>query len=136
MATDKTFSVCGVSTSTDGTKVRFANDTMRTKVLHKNGHTDIVLIELATDMTKLAAVEFIKDLPEFAGEDAQMAISEYMDKHAPKAPRAKVERKPAKTEATVVTKPAKVKAAKTEAAPAKSKAEVQAILDEAEDAPF
>lgn len=136
MATDKTFSVCGVSTSTDGTKVRFANDTMRTKVLHKNGHTDIVLIELATEMTKLAAVEFIKDLPEFAGVDAQDAITEYLSKNAPKAPRAKVERKPAKTEAAVETKPAKVKAAKTEAAPAKSKAEVQAVIDAAEDAPF
>ena len=123
MATDKTFSVCGVSTSTDGTKVRFANDTMRTKVLHKNGHTDIVLIELDTEMTKLAAVEFIKDLPEFAGVDAQDAITEYLDKNAPKAPRAKVERKPAKAAAPTVTAPT-----------AKTKAEVQAILDTAEDA--
>lgn len=103
MATDKTFTVCGVSTSTDGTKVRFANDTMRTKVLHKNGHTDILLIELPEAMLKLDAVNFIKDVPEFAGDAAQEAISEYLEKHTPKA---KVERKPAKTAAP------KVKAAK------------------------
>jgi hypothetical protein len=129
MATDKTFSVCGVSTSTDGTKVRFANDTMRTKILHKNGHTDIVLIELPEAMQKVDAVNFIKDIPEFAGDPAQEAITEYLEKHTPKA---KVEVQKA-VKATVVSKPAKAPKA---TAPAKSKAEVQAVIDAAEDAPF
>lgn len=129
MATDKTFSVCGVSTSTDGTKVRFANDTMRTKILHKNGHTDIVLIELPEAMQKVDAVNFIKDIPEFAGDAAQEAITEYLEKHTPKA---KVEVKQA-VKAAVASKPAKAPKA---TAPAKSKAEVQAVIDAAEDAPF
>lgn len=124
MATDKTFTVCGVSTSTDGTKVRFANDVMRTKVLHKNGHTDILLIELPSDMLKVDAVNFIKDIPEFAGDAAQQAISEYLEKHTPKA---KVERKPAAPKAVTVKAP-KAKAAKA--------AEPAVDLTDAEDAPF
>ena len=56
MATDKLFKVVGVSTLDGETKVRFANDTMRVKVLDKNGHTDIMLIELDEAMTKLDAV--------------------------------------------------------------------------------
>jgi len=54
--TDKTYSVAGVSTLDGRTKVRFANDIMRTKVLTKNGHTDIVLDPLPREMTKTDAV--------------------------------------------------------------------------------
>ena len=133
MATDKTFTVAGVSTSTDGTKVRFANDVMRVKVLAKNGHTDITLIELPNDMLKLDAVNFIKDLPEFASDSAQEAISEYLVKYTPKAAKVKVERKPAvaKNPAASKAKPAAKKAAKTVDTTA-----VDAALDELEDAPF
>ena len=52
MATQKTFSVAGVSTHKDGTKIRFANDAARVKILIKNGHTDIDLIDLPSEMTK------------------------------------------------------------------------------------
>ena len=52
MATSKTFAVAGVSTHKDGTKIRFANDAMRVKILRKNGHTDINLIDLPREMTK------------------------------------------------------------------------------------
>jgi len=57
MATDKLFTVVGTSKLDGETKVRFANDTLRTKVLQKHGHTDIVLVELDTAMTKLEAVK-------------------------------------------------------------------------------
>ena len=129
MATNKTFNVCGVSTSNDGTKVRFANDVMRVKVLAKNGHTDITLIELPSEMLKLDAVNFIKELPEFQGADAQLAISEYLTKYTPKAKKAAVERKPAKAKDPAVSK------AK---APAKapSKKAVDAAVAALEDAPF
>jgi len=46
------FKVAGVSTFKDGTKVRFANDLTRVKILVKGGHTDIELMELPTSMTK------------------------------------------------------------------------------------
>lgn len=106
MATDKKFNVCGVSTSTDGTKVRFANDVMRVKVLAKNGHSDITLIELPSEMQKLDAVNFIKDLPEFQHYEAQTAIGDYLAKYTPKAPKASVVRKPAKATGPAVTQAA------------------------------
>jgi hypothetical protein len=38
MATEKKFAVAGVSTQNGKTKIRFANDAMRVKILSKNGH--------------------------------------------------------------------------------------------------
>ena len=131
MATDKLYTVAGTSTLNGETKARFANDTMRIKVLAKNGHTDITLVELPNEMTKVEAAKFLATLDEFSSAEAQEAIGEYLTKHD-KQPKAKVEVKKA-VKAAVEKKPAKAKA---EAKPAKSKAEVQAILDEAEDAPF
>ena len=52
MATEKRFAVAGVSTLEGKTKIRFANDAMRVKILAKNGHTDVDLIELPREMTK------------------------------------------------------------------------------------
>jgi hypothetical protein len=52
MATQKTFAVAGISTLNGKTKVRFANDAARIKILVKNGHTDIELIDLPREMTK------------------------------------------------------------------------------------
>jgi hypothetical protein len=54
--TDKVFAVAGVSAQNGSFKVRFANDIMRTKVLDKNGHTDILLETLPSEMTKAEAV--------------------------------------------------------------------------------
>ena len=87
MATDKLFTVAGVSTLDGETKVRFANDTLRLKVLMKHGHTDPILVELPEAMTKLEAVKFIKTLDEFEGVNAQSAIADYLDRkdEAPKA---------------------------------------------------
>jgi hypothetical protein len=52
MATDKRFAVAGISTLDGKTKVRFANDATRIKILIKNGHTDIELVDLPQEMTK------------------------------------------------------------------------------------
>jgi hypothetical protein len=128
MATDKVFTVAGVSKLNGDYKVRFANDSMRVKSLAKNGHEDIRLVELAEAMLKTDAAKFIATLPEFADADAQAAIAEYLDKHD-KQPKVKVEVKKAVKKA-VATKPAKAPAA------TKTKAEVQAVLDAAENAPF
>lgn len=128
--TDKLYTVAGTSTLNGETKARFANDTMRIKVLSKNGHTDIMLVELPNEMTKLQAAQFISGLDEFSGAAEQEAVAEYLGKHTPKTPKV-VTKKAVK--AAVVTKAPKatvtVKAGKT-------KAEVQAVIDSAEDAPF
>jgi hypothetical protein len=50
--TDKLFTVAGSSTQAGKTKIRFANDVMRIKILAKNGHADINLVELPKAMTK------------------------------------------------------------------------------------
>lgn len=134
MATDKTFTVVGISTFADGTKVRFANDVMRVKVLAKNGHTDINLVELPEAMLKTDAAKFLAQLPEFQDAVSQATIAEYLDKHD-KQPKAKVEVKKAVKKA--VTTKAKAPAKAT--GPATSKAESAAVkqaLADLEDAPF
>jgi hypothetical protein len=118
---DKLFSVAGVSTLNGETKARFANDVMRIKVLRKNNHENILLVELPREMTKLEAAEFIRTLPEFDAPEAQEAIDEAIGKRA-----TKVQRKPA-AKAPVVTKP-KSKEAKVEAK--------GVDLDSLDDAPF
>ena len=55
------FKVTGISTLNGKTKVRFANDLVsRVKILVKDGHTNINLIELPTAMSKLDAVNYLK----------------------------------------------------------------------------
>jgi hypothetical protein len=115
MATDKQFSVIGISKLNGEYKVRFANDIMRIKVLAKHEHEDIRLVELDAPMTKLDAVKALKSMDEFQDTAAQAAIADYLDRK---------DEKPA-TKATKATGPA-VKAPK-----AKTKAKAQD-----ENAPF
>jgi hypothetical protein len=120
MATDKLFTVAGTSALNGVTKVRFANDQMRVKVLAKSGHTDINLIELPEAMTKLDAVKFIKNLDEFSNVVEQVAIADYLDRK---------DEKPAKVAAPKVKATAAKASAKTKAAP-KVKAVATEGMDE------
>ena len=77
--TNKTFEVAGVSTLNGKTKVRFANDYVgRFKILIKNGHEDINLIELGEKMTKADICKVLLAHPNFQGEAAQTAIAEFV----------------------------------------------------------
>jgi hypothetical protein len=113
MATDKQFTVAGVSKLNGDYKIRFANDVMRVKNLAKSGHEDIRLIELSTAMLKVDAAKFIATLPEFADAEAQEAISEYLTKHD-KQPKAKVEVKKAVKAAVSTKAPKAAKAPKVD----------------------
>ena len=73
MATDKLFTVAGTSKLNGEYKVRFANDTMRIKVLTKSGHEDITLVELPSEMSKLDAIKFIAGLDEFQSVGSKTA---------------------------------------------------------------
>jgi glycerol-3-phosphate cytidylyltransferase-like family protein len=115
MATDKLFTVAGTSKFKGETKLRFANDSMRVKVLDKHGHEDIVLIELPEAMTKMSAARFIKTLNEFQSVVSQAAIDDYLDR-----------------EQDQVRTPRTPKVSKT---PVKSQ-ETQRDLSDLEDAPF
>jgi len=57
---NKLFKVAGVSSGKTGYKVRFASDMTRVKVLMKTGNSDIELVELPGEMSKAAAVTFLK----------------------------------------------------------------------------
>lgn len=118
MATDKLFTVCGVSKLDGEYKVRFANDTMRIKVLAKHGHEDIRLYDLETGMTKTDAVKAIALLDEFQDVQAQSAIADYLDRN------------------TVAPKAATVKATTTVKAAPKAKATAKVDTSALEDAPF
>jgi hypothetical protein len=55
------FKVIGISTLNGVTKVRFANDMVsRVKILNKDGHKDINLIELTAPLSKPDAVKHLK----------------------------------------------------------------------------
>lgn len=55
------FKVTGISTLNGQTKVRFANDLVsRVKILVKDGHTDIELIELPEALSKEDCVKYLK----------------------------------------------------------------------------
>jgi hypothetical protein len=55
------FKVIGISTLNGVTKVRFANDMVsRVKILNKDGHKDINLVELPNALSKADAVKHLK----------------------------------------------------------------------------
>lgn len=83
MATSKTYSVVGTSTHNGITKVRFANDYVtRFKVLIKNGHDNIELLELDREMTKAECLKLMMDHPKFQSEDQQSAIYDFVVRNA------------------------------------------------------
>ncbi len=134
-----TFKFAGVSTLNGKIKARFANDQMRVKVLAKNGHKDIDIIELKHPMSKEEAVAFLLQINFDNGDKAvRAAIEAEVEKRtdAPKAakatkaaPKAKA---PAKSKPSMDAIKAKAKAAKAKATVV-TKADVEAQL---EDAPF
>ncbi len=83
MATDKRFAVAGVSTLEGKTKIRFANDTMRIKILAKNGHTDVDLLELPSEMTEAEAVQHLRAVGFGKGNAAVEAALAYAEKKNP-----------------------------------------------------
>lgn len=141
----KSFTHAGVSKLDGEFKVRFANDASRIKVLIKNGHTDIDIVELKNPMTKEEAVAYLLSI-DFATRDGvtneavQAALLAEVDKRQekpakePKAPKAKKEPKVAPTMEGIEAKVAAKKAAVPKSTV--SKAEVLAQLDKLEDAPF
>lgn len=98
MATDKTFTVVGSSTLEGKTKIRFMNDSIRVKILEKNGHTNIDFINLPHAMCKVDAVRYLQAQNYREGDlDVQAAIAYVLKKN--KASEATV----AETEAVAVS---------------------------------
>jgi hypothetical protein len=144
--TEKLFTHAGTSRLNGVVKARFANDALRVKVLAKNEHTDIDIIELKEPMTKAAAVEFLLSI-QFATNDAgvvdaekQAALEEALESRTPQAAKKeqkgnKEAKKPKKEKTAAAPTLATIRA---KAAPksTKSKAAIEAELADLEDAPF
>ena len=90
MATEKKFAVAGVSTLNGKTKVRFANDVMRIKILAKNGHKDVELIDLPREMTKAEIAQHLITTGFGKGNAAVEAAVAYIAKKNPAATKAEV----------------------------------------------
>lgn len=135
-----TFTHAGVSRLKGEFKVRFANDALRVKVLAKNGHSDIDIIELKHPMTKEDAISYLLEI-DFATRNgvtnpevqaALEAARETKSLKAPKEPKAPKVVKAVKTEPTmegIRSKSAKPKTTLT-------KEQIKAQLADVEDAPF
>ena len=90
------FTVAGLSRQNGTLKLRFANDFVtRIKVLGRNGHKDIDLVELPQAMTKDAAVAYLSTLDTFKGVEAQSVFSDYQSRNvkATPAPKAAIKAK-------------------------------------------
>ena len=85
MATVKKFAVAGVSTLKGKTKIRFANDTMRIKILAKNGHTDVDLVSLPNEMSKAEIAQHLVEIGFGSGKPAVQAAIAYVAKKNPPA---------------------------------------------------
>lgn len=83
MATAKKFSVAGVSTLNGKTKIRFANDTMRIKILAKNGHKDVELVTLPHEMTKAEIAQHLSEIGFGSNSPATLAAISYIAKKNP-----------------------------------------------------
>jgi hypothetical protein len=114
--TNKTFTVAGTSKLNGEFKVRFANDMLRTKVLDKHGHAEVVLAELPKAMSKLDAIKHIATMDEFQNVGSKTAIADYLDRKDV-APKAKIAVKATDPAVKKATKPVKVKVAADEDAP-------------------
>lgn len=64
MATEKEFTVVGVSEQAGVFKVRYANSLKRSAVLARNGHTNIFLFEMPFQGRKEDAVDALLDVIE------------------------------------------------------------------------
>jgi hypothetical protein len=154
----KTFSHAGVSKLDGEFKVRFANDALRTKVLIKNGHTDIDILELPHPMTKedaiahLLSIDFATDKFGATNQAVHEAILAELDKRAPEGASKDKPKKEAKKPKKPTMEAIKAKVAAKKATPqvpalagmtplgipatTVSRAEVEAQLKDIEDAPF
>jgi hypothetical protein len=134
----KTFTHAGVSTLDGVTKVRFCNDALRQKVLIKNGHTNIDIIELLSPMLKEDIVAYLISI-DFAQGNAtvQSALEQELDKRSPKA--ANKERKGNKETKKPKKAPApkpSMESIRAKASTAISKSAIEAQLADLEDAPY
>jgi antitoxin component YwqK of YwqJK toxin-antitoxin module len=128
----KSFTHAGVSKLDGKFKVRYCNDSLRTKVLIKNGHTDIDILELKHPMIKEDVVTYLLSINfDNGNKEVRAALEAEQGKREPKAPKAT-----GKVEKVKAVKATAKKAVKPTLESIKAKAKVPAKVVESEDAPF
>ena len=110
---EKLFTVAGTAKNSDGTvKARFANDLVaRIKILNKAGCTDINLVELPREMTKLEALQYLTEQGITEG-DAGFAVANKLAEKAKLAKKGEVKVKASKPATKEVTAEQVLEAAK------------------------
>jgi hypothetical protein len=103
MATTKTYTVAGSTTLNGKTKIRFCNDVMRIKVLDKNGHQNINLVDLPEPMTKGQIAQYLFDLDFAKGNSDVLNAIQYIAKKNSVTLKAKEQVTEAAAEATAET---------------------------------
>jgi antitoxin component YwqK of YwqJK toxin-antitoxin module len=125
----KSFTHAGVSKLDGKFKVRYCNDSLRTKVLIKNGHTDIDILELKHPMIKEDVVTYLLKINfDNGNKEVRAALEAEQGKREPKST--------GKVEKVKAVKPTAKKAVKPTLESIKAKAKVPAKVVESEDAPF
>lgn len=131
------FSHAGVSSLNGVMKVRFCNDALRTKVLQKNGHKNIDIIELKNPMTKEDAVAYLLSIDFDNGNKAVRAALEAAADKRGVAPQAGNKDAPKKETKKPKKAPSKVTAEDVEAMIATSETKMtQAEINALEDASY
>lgn len=76
----QTFKVCGITTISGISKVRWTDDiTRRVKLFDKQGATRCDLVDLPSDMNKLDALYHIQKLDDFSSSNDQILIQEAIE---------------------------------------------------------
>ena len=122
-----TFSHAGVSSLNGEFKVRFANDALRTKVLAKNNHKNIDIVELKNPMTKEDAVAYLLSIDFDNGNKAVRAALEEAAGKRGLTPKAASKDKPKKEAKKPKKAPTKVAA--TTKAPVQTQAQAFAAIE-------
>jgi hypothetical protein len=133
MTNIKTFNTVGVSRQFGKIKIRMANDIeWRQFMLTKEGHVDILLVNLGEQVSKEDAVLRAMELPEFENhEEAQAVFHDYLVKAGVLQKPKKKRGRPAKAVAAAPEADAEV----TESTLADTLAEVAELAEAAADAP-
>lgn len=134
----KLFSHAGTSRLNGVVKARFANDAMRVKVLTKGGHTEVDLVEFLEPLSKEDAVRKLIEMDFAKGRaEVQAALDAELDKRTEKPKAVKTAKVAKAPKAKKAAKPITIEGIKAKAPKStKSKAQIEAELAQAEDAPF
>lgn len=84
MASEKLYTMAGVSTLNHETKVRFTSRHAYLDTLQEAGHKNIIITELPEPMNRIDAANFLKNHTRFQDDEAQNAIDEYIAKQTEK----------------------------------------------------